>query len=343
MPLPIIIPILVGAAIGAGVGLALDGATKINEAKKMVEEAKYIESSSKSRVTKETKLTAEPMDKLGKLELEILSSFDKFSEIFEKIKNKPIFDFNLENGVTIPKFEVNDLKEVSVGAQALLGAISGAVLGTAGGFAAAGATTAAVVAFGTASTGTAISSLSGAALTNATLAALGGGSLAAGGGGIAAGTLVLGATTLGVSLLVGAIIFDIIGNKTSEQAEEILAQAKEIRAKADRICKHLQELRELSIEYYNVLSKVNNLYMSYMKELDNIVNFLGHKNWNTFTRQERTITENTVLLVGLLYHMCKTKLVHKVKGEDINSVNRIEIRKSIELAENTLLSLRSSF
>lgn len=64
-------------------------------------------------------------------------------------------------------------------------------------------TTSAVMAFGAASTGTAISSLSGAAATNATLAWLGGGSLAAGGGGMAAGTAVLGtitATTTGVLL-----------------------------------------------------------------------------------------------------------------------------------------------
>ncbi len=52
-------------------------------------------------------------------------------------------------------------------------------------------TLAAISAWGTASTGTAIASLSGAAATNATLAFLGGGSLAAGGGGIALGKLVL--------------------------------------------------------------------------------------------------------------------------------------------------------
>lgn len=48
-----------------------------------------------------------------------------------------------------------------------------------------------VGAYGTASTGTAISALSGAAATNASLAWLGGGSVAAGGGGVAAGTAVL--------------------------------------------------------------------------------------------------------------------------------------------------------
>ena len=55
--------------------------------------------------------------------------------------------------------------------------------GIAAGAAGIGATTTAVSAFGTASTGTAISALSGSAATSATLAAVGGGSIATGGGG----------------------------------------------------------------------------------------------------------------------------------------------------------------
>ncbi len=47
---------------------------------------------------------------------------------------------------------------------------------------------------GTASTGTAISTLSGVALSNASLAALGGGAVAAGGLGVAGGAAVVGGT-----------------------------------------------------------------------------------------------------------------------------------------------------
>ena len=117
-----------------------------------------------------------------------------------------------QNILEIPKFEGEEIKKASVGASILIGGLGGAALGTAGGFAASGATTAAVMALGTASTGTAISALSGAAATNATLAALGGGSLAAGGGGIALGTTMLGAATLGVGLLVGGVIFSCTGS-----------------------------------------------------------------------------------------------------------------------------------
>lgn len=56
-----------------------------------------------------------------------------------------------------------------------------------------------ISAYGTASTGVAISSLGGAAAANATFAWLGGGSLAVGGGGVAAGTAV---AATGVGLVV---------------------------------------------------------------------------------------------------------------------------------------------
>lgn len=57
---------------------------------------------------------------------------------------------------------------------------------------------------GSASTGTAISTLSGVAATNATLAWFGGGALAAGGAGMAGGTLVLGGVALAPVVAVAA-------------------------------------------------------------------------------------------------------------------------------------------
>lgn len=67
--------------------------------------------------------------------------------------------------------------------------------------------------FGTASTGTAISTLSGAVATKAALAWLGGGALAAGGGGAAAGSAVLalagpiGWTVAGATVLASVVLF----------------------------------------------------------------------------------------------------------------------------------------
>ncbi|MGN0474755.1 MAG: hypothetical protein ACI4IJ_06670 [Acutalibacteraceae bacterium] len=337
MPLPLILGI--GAAIAgvAGISNGIHGAVKMKEANDTMESANRRHERNIKRFEDEDKTTSEDMDKLGKLELEILQSFSVFADIFEQIKNRPTFKTYSKNGITLPKYDGEKLKEVSVGAGVLLGGLGGAGLGAAGGFAAAGATTAAVMALGTASTGTAIASLSGAALTNATLAALGGGALAAGGGGIALGTTILGASTLGVGLLVGGVIFNFTGKKLSDKADEAWSQMKKAEAKIDTMCKYLVDLRNISNRYYDTLALVNTFYKKYLDALKNIITISKHNDWNTFSDKEKKITENTVLIVGLLYNMCKVELVLKSENKnDMNTINTSAVEKSIGDADAVL-------
>ena len=338
MPLPLLLGIGAAIAGAAGIGAGVYGAVKMKEANDTMESAKRRHDRNIERFEKENKTTSTDMDKLGKLELEILHSFSEFSDVFEQIKNRPTFENYSNNGITLPKYDAENLKKVSVGAGVLLGGISGAGLGAAAGFAAAGATTAAVMALGTASTGTAIASLSGAALTNATLAALGGGAIAAGGGGIALGTTILSATTLGVGLLVGGVIFSFTGEKLSDKADEARSQMKKAENQINTICEYLVDLHNTSNRYYDTLSAVNTIYQKYLNSLTSIVTMLGHNDWNSFTSEEKKITENTVLLVGLLYNMCKVELVLKAKKEnDMNTINTAEVEASINIA-NTILA-----
>ena len=100
------------------------------------------------------------MDELGALELQVLKDFSEFSDTIEKIQGRPEFKTIKKGDVTIPQYDKEEIKKVSIGAGLLFSGITGAASGVAGGFAAAGATTSAVMALGTASTGTAISTLS---------------------------------------------------------------------------------------------------------------------------------------------------------------------------------------
>ncbi len=339
MPLPIwLIPIAlkgVGIVAGtAGVGSAVHGAAKMKDAKDTMKAAQSRHERNMEKFEKKNKETSADMDKLGVLELEILGSFGEFSDVFEKIKNRPTFESYSKNGVTLPKYDGEKIKEVSVGAGVLLGGLGGAGLGAAGAIAASGATTAAVVALGaTASTGTAIASLSGVAATNATLALLGGGTLAAGGGGMAAGTAALGVATLGVGLLIGGVIFNITGGKLSEKADEAWAQMRKAEDKINTICAYLDDLKKTANMYYTTLFRVNGIYREHLSGLKTIVETLGHKDWNTFTNDEKKLTENTVLLVGLLYNMCKVELVLKAKQEgDLNTINKSAVETSVDNA-----------
>ena len=155
---------------------------------------------------------------------------------------------------------------------------------------------------------------------------------------MAAGIAALNAATLGVGLLVGGVIFNFTGKKLSDKADKAWSQMKKAEVKINKICDYLTKLRGISNNYYKTLSEVNNIYMEHLSALKVIVNLLGHKDWNTFTAEEKKLTENTVLLVGLLYNMCKVELVLKSGNEnDINSINMYAIQKSIDNA-NVVMS-----
>ncbi|MEG1846494.1 MAG: hypothetical protein RR239_06295, partial [Oscillospiraceae bacterium] len=182
----------------------------------------------------------------------------------------------------------------------------------------------------TASTGTSIASLSGIAATNATLAALGGGAIAAGGGGVALGSTVLGVATLGVGLLIGGIVFNITGSGLSNKADKAWEQMKTAESEIDRICEYLKNLTAMSKKFYDSIMLIDDVYQKNFDELYKIICIYGKTDWDLFTPEEKLIAENTSLLVGLLYNMCKVKLVLKAENNnETNKVNYCDIDNAI--------------
>lgn len=336
----------VGAAIAGatGVGLGVHGGVKMKKANDTLKNAQKRNDSNNARLEDTNTEACTAMDRLGKNEMETLSSFQEFSDLFGRIKNKPKFA-NLKIGnVSIPKYKGDEIEKASVGASTLVGVLGGSALGTAGGFAASGATTAAVMALGTASTGTAISSLSGVAATNATLAALGGGSLAAGGGGMALGATILGAATWGVGLLVGGAIFSLTGNNISGKADKAWEQMIDNEKKINKICNYLSELISIAYSYNVTLERMRSLYNKQLKMMRDIIeshdNGSNHVNWQELSSEEQLVIENMVLIVGVLFNMCKVKLVNQTNNNsDINSINRGDIIKAETDAKNLIVEM----
>lgn len=326
------------AIIGAGVsGIAatVSGGKKMKNANEKMKELQERNEANQKRFKEQSDATTGDMDRLGRLELEILDSFKVFSDYIQKIKNKPVFKPYRNNSVHIPKYDGEKIEEVSVGAGVLLGGLGGAAAGTAGGFAAAGAVTAAVMTFGTASTGTAIASLSGAAAVNATLAAIGGGSIAAGGGGVALGTTILGASALGVGLFVGGIIFNFVGKSLSEKADKAEEQVNETEKNINMICTYLRELSFASKKFRSALYDVYRIYKKNLKRLEYLIDDYKGIDWNEFSDDEKLMIENTSLLVGLLYKMCQVNIVEKTDSDsDINKVNIDAINKAVRESED---------
>lgn len=339
--------LLLGASAlagAAGVGGIAKGGSQVLKANSTMKELQVQHQQNLARLEKRNKECVRDMDKLGRKELEILKSFQKFSTVFEKIKNRPEFAKIQKQGICLPQYDGEELKKASVGANTLLGGLGGAAAGTAGGFAASGAATAVVMALGTASTGVPIASLSGAAATNATLAALGGGSLAAGGGGMALGTTVLGAATLGVGLLIGGVIFGITGGKISSDAKKAQKEIEKETQQTEEICNYLLDLQGTANRYGRKLDEVDSMYHEHMEKLKWMVVMQGRADWDWYTEPEKQLVNNTALLVKLLYDMCKVELVQKSEEEDaMNTINTTGLKEQYQKVEQVTESLNANF
>ena len=75
--------------------------------------------------------------------------------------------------------------------------------------------------------------------------------------------------------------------------------------------------------------------------MDCIVKQWRKQDWADVSAQEKKTTENTILLVGLLYRMCQVKLVLKSEKEyDLNTVNKSEIDKTVGNAQKLLETIK---
>lgn len=136
---------------------------------------------------------------------------------------------------------------------------------------------------------------------------------------------------------VGGIILGKMGEKLSEQADEAFSQAMRIEREVKKIVEYLDELSEAAEQFKASLTVVEEQYKKCLDALDNTVNVSGKIHWSEFTNKEKQVTENAVLLVGLLYKMCQINLVIQNEEEEgINAVNKELIETTINDAETVL-------
>ena len=91
MPLPFILGAAAAVAAIGGVGSGIHGAAKMKEANDTMKSADSRHRKNIKRFDDTSAATNKAMDELGALELEILHSFDEFSNTIEKIQNRPQF------------------------------------------------------------------------------------------------------------------------------------------------------------------------------------------------------------------------------------------------------------
>lgn len=217
MVLPLIL-LGIGVVTGTGgVGLGGAGAAEIVKAKKTIAKAGATYDAEYSLAEAAVKQTNANLAEFGSLQKRAITDVVVRMEDWLRRNEKQVRESErlLVDGVDATTQKVPGLGKLDVEAAAWVTAAVGSV---ATGAAVNSAVTSAVMTWGSASTGTAISTLSGAAATNATLAALGGGAIAEGGGGMALGSTVLGTVALGPALLFSGAVIKKQGAKAKTQA-----------------------------------------------------------------------------------------------------------------------------
>ena len=153
--------------------------------------------------------------------------------------------------------------------------------------------------FGTASTGTAISSLTGAAATKAALAWLGGGTIAKGGLGIAGGKALLalaGPIGWGITGATTVASVAMLGHKNKQIADEAIAEAKKITMAGAELSETSAKIQHLTDETV--------MLMDALRDMAQASRPLKGSNYLELSEDEQyrlgTMVNNTLTLAELL-------------------------------------------
>lgn len=335
MPLPIIVGGIALVAGAAGLVTGAKGAKKIADAKSRVNEADEKYENSKSLLNETEMKTTNQLDILGALKVQVWKDFERFSNAFEKIHNRPDFEEKISGEFTMPKHALIEIKQVQIKAIEIIGttmasAGAGAVTGM--------AAYSGVLALGTASTGTAISSLSGVAATNAALAALGGGSIASGGGGIALGTQILTGAVAGPIIAVGGLLLNAKGNSSLDKAEEAEREVEKIVSVINKSVQFLKKVTLLAKNFEKELSIIHNVYLKEVSKLEALV---AYKNdYDNYSFEERLIVDNNIKLVSILFKLSTQDLITPAEKEDqLPTVLVEEVNEVISLSKEAVKNI----
>lgn len=272
MPLPFILgAVALGTAV-FGAKKSYDGYQKHSEADDIVKAAQGRYDTKKAEFDDIGNKTTAALDVLGRKELEIGESIGEFQTLAQKLIEKLNKSLDKKLEINIPKNQQQKIESYSYTAIGVLGSIAGAgAAAAAAGFAVYGG----VMALGSASTGTTISSLAGAAASRAALAAIGGGSLASGGLGIAGGTFILSATIVAPVLAIAGWAYDNHGVKSLENAKE--ADKKITTAVRIMNCaiEQLNETSDYSRKIKRTLTSIHGQFHQYFNNLKKIDTFLN--------------------------------------------------------------------
>ncbi len=309
MAIPIILGVVAAGSALYGVYKGVSGAIDHNNASDINNDAQSMVDHANQAVEAQREATNNVLEDYGSRKLRAFNGvIADFIETFSRLKNVDTIETAELDKLNLGDFSTVSLNGLQKDYQLLKDAGLGVGAGLSGGAALAFGAYNGTMLLGTASTGTAISTLSGAAATNATLAWLGGGSIAAGGGGVALGTMVLGGIVAGPAL---AIFGHIVGNKGEEalnKARGNLEIAITIRDHAKLMVDRLKAIQSVTALANSTFSKVSSQLRRSVGELRTTIETHG-EDYQAYTSESREIVFRSVKFAQLLKAMIDTPIL----------------------------------
>ena len=159
-------------------------------------------------------------------------------------------------------------------------------------------------------------------ISNNVALAIEGVAYAGAGAGLGIAVCGLNLVALGPGLLIGGIGLMIAGGHIKKKAIENNKQAKQLVKDVDAIVKQYDELTAAA----SILEKhISAVYAQYEKNLTRMKKILSKKTrWSDMSDKEHTAIENTILLVGMLFKLCKIELIVKEKKTEAINAEEVE-------------------
>lgn len=129
---------ILGVAAAAGTVAAVDGAVKTKKAKELNNQAKQIESNALSNYEKAHDYADSQLLDLGKSKKTAIDFFPWFSELLEKIQDRPNFRGQYDEQYKLQQLDINEIQTMSEGLRVALAGAAGAGAGALIGLAAFG-------------------------------------------------------------------------------------------------------------------------------------------------------------------------------------------------------------
>ncbi|GAB6178534.1 hypothetical protein JCM16814_34250 [Desulfobaculum senezii] len=309
MPLPLLVPIVMGGAALLGVGKGVKAAVDSSDADDVNDEAESIVYSSNRNLEKSKLACNNSLEKFGLKKLQAYEkNLQRFVCNYSKLKNVNLSESKGLSELRNPDFSQEAVKEMEKSCNLAMEALSGGATALGGG---------ALVAFGayngtmllaSAGTGTAISTLSGAAATNATLAWIGGGTLSAGGLGVAGGTMVLGAMVAGPALLIFGSILGAKAEKKLSEARANRQKAKLYRDEVDLVVSKLDQITRVTQFASSSLSRLRTCSRRANNKMEEVIAENG-VNWSSYSKEAKEIVLQAVKCAQLIKVFVDTPLL----------------------------------